>query len=115
MYANGQGVGANDLAALRYYRLAANQGHGAAQTNFSQITGGKFVEASTAYQAADYATAFSLYQLLADYGDAAAQHNLGLMYENGLGVGQNTAEAMRWYRLAADQAFPPAQARLNAP
>jgi TPR repeat protein len=53
--------------------------------------------------------------LLADYGDAAAQHNLGLMYENGLGVGQNMEEAMRWYRLAADQAFPPAVARLNAP
>jgi len=77
--------------------------------------GAKFFEASAAYQAADYATAFSTYQLLADYGDAAAQHNLGLMYENGLGVGQNMEQAMRWYRLAADQAFPPAVTRLNAP
>jgi TPR repeat protein len=115
MYANGQGVAADDLAAMRFYRLAANQGHGAAQINFSQISGAKFFEASAAYQAADYATAFSTYQLLADYGDAAAQHNLGLMYENGLGVGQNMEQAMRWYRLAADQAFPPAVTRLNTP
>jgi hypothetical protein len=34
---------------------------------------------------------------------AAAQFNLGLMYNNGHGVSENDAEAVRWYRKAADQ------------
>ena len=34
-------------------------------------------------------------------GNAAAQHNLGVMYENGEGVRQDDAEAVRWYRQAA--------------
>ena len=39
----------------------------------------------------------------AEQGDAAAQHTLGIMYANGLGVPQDDAEAVRWYRLAAEQ------------
>ena len=39
----------------------------------------------------------------AEQGDAAAQYNLGIMYGNGTGVPQDDAEALRWYRLAADQ------------
>ena len=39
-----------------------------------------------------------------------AQHNLGLMYENGnLGVPQDYAEAVRLFRLAADQGLVRAQ------
>jgi len=113
MYANGDGVAADDMEAMRFFRLAAEQGNGAAQNSFSLISGRKFVEARTAYQDGDYGTAFTLYQVLANYGDAAAQHNLGLMYENGLGVAQDEVEAARWYRLSADQGFPPAVARLN--
>ena len=39
--------------------------------------------------------------LLAEQGLAGAQYNLGLMYANGIGVPQNYAEAVSWYRLAA--------------
>ncbi len=43
------------------------------------------------------------YRKAAEQGDADAQNNLGLMYENGLGVLQNYAEAVRWFRKAADR------------
>ena len=32
-----------------------------------------------------------------------AQHNLGFMYDNGQGTPQDYAEAVKWYRLAAEQ------------
>ena len=43
-------------------------------------------QAITAYQAGDYNQAFKLFQPLAQQGDALAQNNLGVMYENGQGV-----------------------------
>ena len=39
-------------------------------------------------------------------GEASAQFNLGLMYAKGQGVTQDYAEAVRWYRKAADQGLP---------
>ena len=39
----------------------------------------------------------------ADKGFAEAQYTLGNFYEDGTGVMQDYAEAMRWYRLAAAQ------------
>ena len=40
---------------------------------------------------------------IAEQGDATAQFNLGLMYDTGEGVPENDAEAVRWYRMAAEQ------------
>ena len=45
--------------------------------------------------------------------DAAAQSNLGVMYGNGRGVPQDDAEAVNWYRLAAEQGNAYAQSRLG--
>ena len=42
-------------------------------------------------------TEFERAQTLAMSGDAAAQFNLGLIYEAGDGVAQSTAEAYQWY------------------
>ena len=39
----------------------------------------------------------------AEAGDASAQFNLGVMYDNGEGVPEDDAEAVRWYRMAAEQ------------
>ena len=50
---------------------------------------------------------------LAERGNAQAQFNLGMMYENGQGVRQDDAEAVKWYRLAAEQGFAPAQVLLD--
>ncbi len=66
-----------------------------------------------AYHAGDYQTALKEFRPLADQGDAAAQNNLGYMYELGKGVSQDYQEALRWYRLAAEQGDPPAQRNLS--
>ena len=39
--------------------------------------------------------------------------NLGLKYANGEGVVEDDAEAVRWYRLAADQGHAGAQVNLG--
>lgn len=39
----------------------------------------------------------------AEKGNTKAQNNLGSMYLQGRGVGQNYSEAMKWYRKAAEQ------------
>ena len=49
----------------------------------------------------------------AEAGDAEAQFNLGVRYGNGQGVRQDAAEAVRWYRLAADQGIAGAQYELG--
>ena len=49
----------------------------------------------------------------AEQGDAAAQNNLGLMYETGAGVPQDDCEAVRWWRLATDQGNAEAQNNLG--
>lgn len=56
-----------------------------------------------------HATAIRAWLPLAEQGNAAAQNNMGHMYEEGLGVRQSYAEAMRWYRLAASAELPEAQ------
>ena len=56
-----------------------------------------------AYLSGDYATALREWRPLAEQGDAWAQYNLGIMYDNGFGVAQDYAEAVTWYRLAAAQ------------
>ena len=43
----------------------------------------------------------------------SAQFNLGKMYELGRGVTQDDAEAVRWYRLAAEQGHADAQYNLG--
>ena len=50
---------------------------------------------------------------LAERENAQAQFNLGMMYENGQGVRQDDAEAVKWYRLAAEQGYAPAQSNLG--
>ena len=55
------------------------------------------------------AEAFRLYQQAADKGLAAAQFNLGMMYELGRGAGADAAAAFKHYLRAAEQGFAPAQ------
>ncbi len=43
----------------------------------------------------------------AEQGDAEAQYRLGSFYREGFGVQQDDAEAMKWYRKAAEQGYIP--------
>jgi len=56
-------------------------------------------------------------QLAAEGGDAAAQFNLGVLYDsrlddNGYAIEGNRAEAIKWLLAAAEQGLPRAQSRL---
>ena len=42
---------------------------------------------------------------LAEQGEANAQYNLGSMYRTGDGVPENVAEALKFYRLSAEQGY----------
>jgi hypothetical protein len=51
--------------------------------------------------------------VIADRGDALAQNNIGWLYEKGWGVAQDYAQAMSWYRKAADQGNASAQKNMQ--
>ena len=72
-----------------------------------------FKDAMAAYERGDYAAALAGFRILAAQGDAPAQFNLGLMYDNGQGVPQDYTEAAKWYRRAAAQGDAPAQFNLG--
>ena len=72
-----------------------------------------FDEGMAAYQRGEYETALREFLPLAEQGDAAAQNNLGVMYDNGEGVPQDDAEAVRWYRKAAEHGNATAQYNLG--
>ena len=92
-----EGVPQDDAEAVRWYRLAADQGRASAQNNL----GGMYSNGRGVPQ--DAAEAARWYRLAADQGDAAAQFNLGLMYAKGRGVPQDYVSAHMWANLAAAQ------------
>lgn len=71
--------------------------------------GGQSDAGHEAYQREDYAAAYRIWQPLAEQGNAAAQYNLGLLYQYGLGVERQLAVAVKWYGLAAQNGDADAQ------
>ena len=65
------------------------------------------------YLKGDYQAAFDEWRPLAELGDAEAQYNLGVMYDQGFGVEQDLGKAADRYRKAAEQRFVDAQANLG--
>ena len=72
-----------------------------------------FYKGFEAAQSGDYVTALQEWRPLAEQGYAPAQYNLGVMYEDGLGVPQDYAEAVKWFRLSAEQGYTSAQYNLG--
>jgi uncharacterized protein len=72
-----------------------------------------FDKGLAAAQSGDYQTALAEWLPLAEQGNAVAQFNLGVMYDDGEGVPQNDAEAVKWYKLAAEQGDADAQYNLG--
>ncbi len=70
-------------------------------------------EGVAAYKRGDYATALREFRPLAERGDAKAQYGLGVMYLNGQGVPQDSAEVVKWHRKAAEQGHAVAQNNLG--
>ena len=61
-----------------------------------------------AFAKKDYATALKEWRPLAERGILEAQYRLALMYVNGLGVSRDYKEAVKWFKLAAEQDSPKA-------
>ena len=64
-----------------------------------EIRGGEY----TAYDRANYATALKVWLAAAEKGDAKAQVYVGEIYEKGLGIAPDYAQAAAWYEKAAKQ------------
>ena len=97
----------DDVEAISWYRLSADQGFAAARYNL----GAMYDHGDGVRE--DDVEAVRWYRLAADQGFPAAQYNLGVMYHEGSGIGQNLAEAARWYLLAAEQGYALAQFALG--
>ncbi len=98
MYHYGQGVPQDYPEAVRWYRMAAEQGNANGQFNFGVM----YHDGRVVPQ--DYAEAVRWYRMAAEQGNADAQFNLGYMYRHGQGVPQDFVEAHMWYNLAAARA-----------
>ena len=66
-----------------------------------------------AYDAGDYDAALAEWAPLAEQGDLESQFGMGIIYENGRGVGQDYTEAAKWYSSAAEGGHPGAQFNLG--
>ena len=69
-------------------------------TAFGGVTYASFTDGLNAAIEGDYKTALKEWQSLADQGNASAQYNLGVMYENGRGVLKDLSKAKYWIKKA---------------
>ena len=97
MYYKGQGVKADHLQGLEYFKKAAAQNH----VNAQFILGNLYDKGETVMQ--DRSAAAKWYRKAAEQGHVQAQFNLGLMYTNGEGVEKDRQEAVVWLKKAARQ------------
>jgi TPR repeat protein len=95
--------------AIKWYRLAADQGYPEAENNL-----GALYEAGLG-AAQDEVIAVKWFRLAAVHENVKAQTNLGIMYANGKGVPQDFTEARNWFQRAADRGEPKALSNLGAP
>ena len=92
---NGESVPQDYVEAVRWYRLAAEQGYAPAQLDLGEM----YYNGEGVPQ--DYVTAVRWYRLPAQGGYVPAQFNLGEMYYNGEGVPQDYVTSHMWYNLGA--------------
>ena len=96
MYGNGFGVGMDDAEALKWYGLAAAEGHPEAQFNLGVMyANGWGVDMNDAEAA-------KLYRQAAENGWACAQRSLAYVISRGIGTEENRRDAYMWYYIAAE-------------
>ena len=122
MYATGNGVPADRAAAIRWLERAAEAGMDHAQYQLSalytphvpystydamaaewDLLNSFMGDASADSTAQRDRVGFEWCRRAAEQGLVEAQNMLGVRYSDGLGVRRDSLEALRWYRLAADQ------------
>lgn len=72
-----------------------------------------FDEGMAAAKGGDYRAAYEIWLPLATAGDNRAQYNLAVLYDRGIGVPQDYAEAANWFLVAAEGGHLDAQANLG--
>jgi TPR repeat protein/tRNA A-37 threonylcarbamoyl transferase component Bud32 len=112
-YEYGKGVAEkNPKEALKYYKLAVDQGHQEAQEGLKRCADVLYrfgFEHYTIKEAGEHQKAFGFFKLAAEYGHLEAQFYLGVCYEHGKGGAEkNLLEALQWYRCAAEKQHPAA-------
>ena len=80
---------------------------------FVTVARADFQAGVKAYDAGDYAAAIAEWRPLADQGNLEAQFGMGIIYENGRGIGRDYTEASSWYTMAAEGGHPGAQFNLG--
>jgi TPR repeat protein len=96
------------VAAVRWYRRAAEQGLAEAQSGL----GSMYYKGWGVLQ--DYAKAQYWYRQAAEQGDAVAQNNLGMLYRDALGVEKDEVEAYLWCALSAAGGIDAARAAVES-
>lgn len=72
-----------------------------------------FAAGVAAFRDGDFATAYNEWRPIAETGGTAAQHNIGFLYNEGLGVDINMAEAAKWYLLSSKGGNADAQTKMG--
>ncbi len=102
-YRNGQGVQQDSIETIKWFKQAAAAGDALGELNL-----GSFYE----YQG-DLDSAHKFYQLAAEHGSADAMWVMHNLYENGIGVTKDWAEAERWLLKGAEAGSARAQTSLG--
>jgi uncharacterized protein len=95
-------------AALLWLRQARPDGAATAAQAAEAVAQGE-----AAYRRGDVADAIAAWRKAAEAGDAAAENELGLAFENGRGVAADYGAALRLFRQAAAQGYAPAMTELG--
>jgi TPR repeat protein len=95
--------------AMRYYRLAADQGDVVAESNF-----GYYTATGNSGVPRDPATGFSWVLKAANSNYALAKRQAGVMYRDGIGVAADRTSALSWFQKAADGDDHYSQAEIGA-
>ena len=98
-YDNGHGVEENTTTAAEWFLKAASKGHSEAQRCYGCSLAGT----------GQYEDAMKWYLKAAAQGDEESMYNVGLCYDRGLGVEQNTTTAAEWWLKAASKGIREAQ------
>ena len=108
---NGEGVEKNAQEAEKWLQLAKEGGNEEAGNILEEIAQEKEREQQTAVlQQAEkhinnkeFEQGVALFRELAEKGNAIARRNMGICYNNGIGVEKDLQEAFKWFKLAAEQ------------
>ena len=96
MYEKGLGIKKDLTEARRLYLAAADKGNAKAMHNLAVLYAEGGLDGKP-----DYAVASQWFRKAADHGIVDSQYNLAILFARGVGVERNTAEAYKWFAVAA--------------